>query len=276
MRTVFLATLIVSLAATSAAAELQLPKPSPLARVMQTVGVTEITVEYSSPGMKGRKIWGKLVPFDELWRTGANAATKVTFSHDVKVADQAVPAGTYAIFAIPTKKKWTVILNKNANQGGTRTYDEALDQLRFEVKPASAKKRERMTFVFSDTTDTSTSLDLIWEKKKVSIPISVDTGALATANIAGAQQSTMWELAGSARYLLETKGDLALALKLADASIAVNEHFYNVFVKAQILREQGDSEGALALARQAQELGQKAEHFFWKDKVEAALTEWAK
>jgi hypothetical protein len=276
MRTVLLATLIVSLAATSAAAELQLPKPSPLARVMQTVGVTEVTVEYSSPGMKGRKLWGKLVPFDELWRTGANAATKITFSHDVKVADQAVPAGTYALFTIPAKKKWTVILNKNANQGGTRKYDEGLDQVRFEAKLASAKKRERMTFVFSDTTDASTSLDLIWGKKKLSIPITVDSGTLATANIAAVQKSTMWELAGSARYLLETKGDLALALKLADASIAVQEHFYNVFVKAQILREQGDNEGALALGRKAQELGSKSEHFFWKGKIETALTEWAK
>src|SRR5437763_17077101 len=95
-----------------ARADLDLPRPSPFAKVTQTVGYTDITVDYSSPGVKGRKIWGNVVPYDKLWRAGANLATKVTFSRDVTFAGKPVAAGTYAFFLIPTKGAWTVILNK--------------------------------------------------------------------------------------------------------------------------------------------------------------------
>jgi len=101
----------LALAAPAGAQELLLPRPSPSAKIMQTVGLTDITVEYSAPTVKGRKIWGELVPYDKLWRAGANAATKVTFSRDVKIVGKAVLAGSYAFFAIPTKKTWTVVFN---------------------------------------------------------------------------------------------------------------------------------------------------------------------
>ena len=117
-------------------ADLELPRPSPFAKVSQEVGLTQITVDYSSPGVKGRKIWGALVPFDKMWRTGANQATKITFSKDVTFVDKAVPAGTYSLFTIPAKSgEWTVILNKNPNQGGTGQYKQDLDLLRFQARP---------------------------------------------------------------------------------------------------------------------------------------------
>src|SRR5260370_9139875 len=103
---------------TTATAQLQLPRASPAAKVMQTVGLTEVSVEYSSPGVKGRKIWGAVVPYGEVWRTGANATTKVTFSNDVTVSGTQVPSPSYAFFAIPTAGNWTLILNKDFNQGG--------------------------------------------------------------------------------------------------------------------------------------------------------------
>ena len=108
-----------------ARADLDLPRPSPFAKVVQTVGLTDITVDYSSPGVKGRKIWGAVVPYDQLWRAGANNPTKITFSRDVSIADKPVPAGTYAFFIIPTKGAWTVILNKKVDQAGTgRDYKQ--------------------------------------------------------------------------------------------------------------------------------------------------------
>ena len=124
----------------AAAQQLELPRPSPSAKVSQVVGITEIAVEYSSPAVKGRKVFGGIVPLGELWRTGANGATKVTFSKDVTIGDKPVPAGTYALFTIPAKDSWTVIFNKNPNQGGTDQYKQDLDQLRFEASLAAADR----------------------------------------------------------------------------------------------------------------------------------------
>ena len=112
-------------AGTAAAQQLDLPRPSPNAKVTQSIGLTEVTVEYSCPGVKGRAVWGTVVPYDQLWRAGANAATKVTFSKDVTIDGKPVPAGSYSLFAIPGKSTWTVILNKNAT-ASTREYTQAI------------------------------------------------------------------------------------------------------------------------------------------------------
>src|SRR5712692_11690500 len=161
------------LASWPAAAQLQLPRPSPQAKVSQTVGLTEISVEYSSPTVKGRKIWGALVPFGEVWRTGANQATKVTFSKDVTVGDTAVPAGSYALFAIPDQKAWTLILNKNFNQNGAFAYKKELDVARVQVQPKAIAHRERLAYLVSDFTDDAASLDLVWAKVRGSPPIKL-------------------------------------------------------------------------------------------------------
>src|ERR1700733_14720290 len=127
---------VLCCAAGVARADLDLPRPSPFAKVVQTVGLTDITVDYSSPGVKGRKIWGAVVPYDQMGRAGANNPTKITFSRDVSFADKPVPAGTYAFFIIPTKGAWTVILNKKVDQAGTgRDYKQADDQLRVQLTP---------------------------------------------------------------------------------------------------------------------------------------------
>ena len=147
-------------------------QPSPAASVKQQVGVTEVTVEYSSPGVKKRKIWGELVAFDKPWRTGANSSTKVTFSKDVTVGGKPVAAGTYSLLTIPGAKSWTVILNKNTGIGGSMDkYKQEEDVARVTVTPKSVPARERLTFIFSDVTDDSATLDLEWEKVRVSIPI---------------------------------------------------------------------------------------------------------
>ncbi|MCA9540233.1 MAG: DUF2911 domain-containing protein [Myxococcales bacterium] len=257
------------------AQSLDLPALSPHARVEQTVGVTTIAVDYSSPAIRDRKIFGGLVPFDTLWRTGANGATTIEFSADVTFAGQAVPAGKYAVFTLPGASKWTVILNKNPNQGGTGSYDEKLDQVRVHVDPAAAPKRDRMTFLFSDTTDASTQLDLEWETTRIRVPITVDTPALARANIDRFVSSSSRGLANAARHFADEVKDVDRALALIDASLAVEQTWFNTWLKADFLSRKGNYKAAYPLAEKAHEMGQKNPGgYFYKDRVEAALKDW--
>ncbi|MGM0574801.1 MAG: DUF2911 domain-containing protein [Myxococcota bacterium] len=254
---------------------LKLPELSPLARVMQTVGVAEVTVEYSSPGLRDREVFADdgLVPFGKLWRTGANAATKLTLSHDAKIGGKDVPAGTYAIFTIPGEDEWTFIVNENADQGGTRSYDEKLDQARLKVKPQEAPKRERLTFLFSDTTADSTRLDLVWEETRVSVPVEFPTAKYAKSNIGDYATGASRALVDAARYFAD-HDDMDAALEYVDASIAVKRTWFNTWIKASFLADTGDYAAAYPLAQKAWEMGEKAEVFFYRDQVKKALEEW--
>ncbi len=258
----------------ASAQQLELPRPSPNAKVSQTVGLTEVSVDYSSPAMKGRKVFGGLVPFGQLWRTGANAATKITFSKDVTIEDKPVPAGTYALFSIPTATGWTLILNKNPNQGGTDQYKQDLDLARFSVKPQAIPPRERLTFLFSNTTDSTTSLDLEWEKVRVSLPIKAGTDAQVAANIKGLENGAWRPWNNAARYLLESKKDLDQALALVDRSLSLKEDWFNVWTKAQIVAAKGKAADACPLAQKAQGLGEKSESFFFAAEVKKAIADW--
>ena len=261
-----------------ALADLDLPRPSPFAKTWQVVGLTEITVDYSSPGVKGRKIWGGLVPYDQMWRAGANQATKVTFSKDVTFAGKPVPAGTYAFFVIPGKSDWTVILNKKADQPGTgRDYKQDQDLLRVQVKPKSAPFRERLAYLVADFTDDKANLDLEWEKLRLSIPIGLGTAAQAQANIQAAIDGTWRTYANAARYMLENKKDYDAGLKLADQSLAMKEDWYNLWIKAELVAAKGDKKDAVPLAEKAFALGQKVgPGFFAEGEVKKALGEWKK
>lgn len=256
-------------------AELRLPTPSPKAKVFQSVGVTDISLEYSSPGVKGREIFGKLVPFGKLWRTGANSATTITFSDKVMVGGKAVPAGTYSVFSIPNKKAWTLILNKNAKQGGTRKYDAKLDAVRIELKPTAIPKRERMTFIFANTTDATTHLHLEWDKVRLAVPVTVATAALSVKNIGKATGHTSRLLANAARYYAGNK-QVDKALSYINRSIAVEESWFNLYLKSQYLAEKKQYKQAIPLAEKAWKLGLKADYFFWKDQVKKSIADWKK
>ena len=254
-----------------------LPQPSPKARVEQRVGVTDFTVDYSSPGVKSRVIWGGLVPYDHLWRSGANAATKLTASRDFHFAGAAVPAGAYSLFTIPGKSSWTVILNKNAT-ATTAEYNQQNDIARVTVTPTAIAERERLAFLFSNTTDDSTRLDLEWAKLRVSIPIQVDTHTYALGNIQKAVDDAWRPHFASARWLLENGGDLQVALGYIDTSIGIKPTWWNNWVKAQILAKQGHTADAVAAAEQAQTLG-KGDPVFegvFKEDVAKALANWKK
>ncbi|WP_257455267.1 DUF2911 domain-containing protein [Archangium lipolyticum] len=265
----------MALTALPAAAQLELPAASPSAKVVQSVGLTEISVDYSSPAVKGRKVWGALVPFDQVWRTGANAATKITFSRDVTFGGKPVPAGTYSIVSVPTQKEWTVVLNKELGLfGGGKSYDAKDDVVRVTATPTEIPHRERLTFLFSNTTDDQTSLDFEWEKLRVSVPITVDTKTHAQANIQSAVNGSWRSLANAARYVADTSKDYPTALKYADNSLAIQSHWYNNWIKADILARSGKIADARKFAQIAWDLGQKDPNFFFKDQVAKALQDW--
>jgi hypothetical protein len=269
----------LALVSTRARADLDLPRPSPGAKVSQEVGLTQITVDYSCPGVKGRKIWGGLVPYDKLWRTGANQATKITFSKDVTFVDQPVPAGTYALFTLPAKSgEWTVILNKNADQPGTgRDYKPEQDLVRVKVHAKPAPERERLAFLFSGMTDDKASLDLEWEKLRLSIPIKVATTAQVSASIDAAIDGVWRTYANAARFMLETKKDYNTGMTYIDQSLALKEDWFNVWIKASLLAAKGNFKEARVQAQKAYDLGQKAgPGFFLEPEVKKALGDWNK
>jgi hypothetical protein len=265
----------VILAALPASAQLELPAASPSAKVMQEVGLTEVTVDYSSPAVKGRKIWGDLVPWDKMWRTGANQTTKITFSRDVTFGGKPVPAGTYALVTFPAQKEWTVVLNKELGLfGGGKTYDAKDDVARVTATPSEIPNRERLTFLFSNTTDDQTSLDFEWEKLRVSVPIKADTATHAQNNIKSAVGGASGSLANAARYVADTSKDYATALKYADNSIALQSSWYNNWIKADILARSGKYADARKFAQTAWDLGEKDPNFFFKEQVAKALQDW--
>lgn len=260
---------------TSALAQLQLPQPSPKAKLVQTAGLTDITIEYSSPAVKGRTIWGDLVPYNEVWRAGANKATSVNFSKDVIVGDKEVKAGSYSLFYIPSKEEWTVILNKNTELWGSDGYKQEEDVVRVKVKPEAISNRERMTFIVSNYTDDAANIDLEWEKVRISLPIKLGTAKQATENINKTLGGTWRSYASAARYMYETPKDYDGALKYIDLSLSLTQDWYNTWFKAKILAAKGMTKEAHTLAVKAKELGDKnPDNFFYKDDVEAAIKEW--
>jgi len=264
-----------TLAGAALAFEPELPELSPRATASQQVGITTVEIDWSSPGKRDRTVWGELVPWGELWRTGANAATRLSLEHDATIGGQPVPAGTYALLTIPGETEWTVILNKNAGLAGTYGYDEGLDQVRLKVTPEQGPDRERLTFVFSDTDADSTRLDLEWAGVRVGLPIEVDTPKLVASTVEDYRKGVGGGLADAARERAQS-GDLDTALALVDASIALGPTWFNTFIKADILNQQGKHRDAYKLAQEAHAMGQKTGGYFMKARVEEALSTWKK
>ena len=156
---------------------------SPACTITQDVGISQIKLSFSRPAVKGRKIWGGLVPYGEVWRTGANAATVITFSHAAKVAGQDVPAGSYSFFAIPGEQQWTLILNKKANQWGAFNYKAADDLIRWQVTPRTGPYLEWLDYRIDPTGPDSAEVELAWEHLRVAFPVSFDEKAIYWAHL---------------------------------------------------------------------------------------------
>jgi hypothetical protein len=256
---------------------LEVPAPSAKAKVEQRVGITDFSVDYSSPAMRGRKIFGGLLPYDKLWRTGANASTKLTASRDFTFGETAVPKGTYSVFSIPGASSWTVILNKNADASADQ-YDAKNDAARVTVTPEPSGPRERMTFLFTDTTDATTRLDLEWENLRVSVPIKVETQAQVMAGIDETMAEAWRPSYQAGRYVVESGGNLDTALQYLDTSIGIKSTWWNNWWRAQALAKKGRTADAIAAGEKALQLGKGNETFeqFFKADVQKTVDGWKK
>lgn len=253
----------------------ELPDASPRARVEQKVGLTEMWVDYSSPARNGRDIWGGLVPFGELWRTGANLNTLIHFSREATFGGVEVSAGTYGLFTIPSEDEWTVVLNRETEAWGTGDYDQAKDAARVTTEPVESPARERMTFIFSETTPSSTRLDLEWAGLRVSVPIEVDTEGHVMAEIEMATSRAWLPHERSARYLLDHGKDLKQAMSFIDQSIAIQANWRNLWVKARILGALGREKEAVKTAKKAKRLGDDSGAFrFYAPQMDEAIDRW--
>jgi hypothetical protein len=256
---------------------IEVPAPSAKAKVEQRVGITDFSVDYSSPAVRGRKIFGGLLPFDKLWRTGANASTKLTASRDFTFGETAVPKGTYSVFSIPGASSWTVILNKVADASADQ-YDAKNDAARVTVKPETIPARERMTFLFADTTDTTARLDLEWDTVRISVPIKVDTQAQVMAGIDEVMADAWRPSYQAGRYIVESGGNLDTALQYLDTSVGIKSTWWNNWWRAQALAKKGRTADAIAAGEKALQLGKGNETFeqFFKADVQKTVDGWKK
>ncbi|MDO8543299.1 MAG: DUF2911 domain-containing protein [Opitutaceae bacterium] len=233
------------------------PPASPPSTLKQRVGFTDIEITYARPGMKGRKIYGGLVAFGEVWRTGANTATKVTFSTPVKIEGQELPAGSYALYTIPAQKEWTIIFNKVTGEWGAYSYKQENDALRVKVKSvALAQPVETFTININDLRTETATLDLIWEKTRVPVKLHMDAIQNVVAQIDAAMASGQ-KLAPSAyftaaMFYYEQGLDLNKARSwIEQATSGDKPLFYMLHGKAKILAKLGDKAGAIGAARQS-------------------------
>jgi tetratricopeptide (TPR) repeat protein len=228
---------------------LTLPDASQHATVTQQVGLTEIKIDYHRPGVKGRQIWGVLVPYNQVWRAGANQNTTISFSNEVIIAGQNVPAGIYGLHMIPTENDWTIILNKDYRAWGSFFYVEANDLMRFTVTPQSSEFQEWLMYTFDEVAPSSTIASLNWDKLKIPFKIEIDLHkqilddmAVQLTGIPGFFWPG-WNQA--AMYCYVNTIDLDQGLKWVDRSISINKNVTNTYTKALILADlDKDSESA--------------------------------
>jgi hypothetical protein len=231
------------------------PRASQQASVSQRVGLTDITINYHKPGVKGREVWGKLVPYDQVWRAGANENTTISFSTRVKINGKEVPGGKYGLHMIPTEKNWTIILSKDNAAWGSFFYDESHDQLRFTTTPTATDFQEWLGYTFDDVSPNSTTVALRWENLSIAFTIDVDVNQIVAENM----EKQLTGLAGFgwqgwnqiANYYMLNNIDVNQALAFADRSIGINKNVTNSFTKAIILEETGKSDEAEELKKEA-------------------------
>jgi tetratricopeptide (TPR) repeat protein len=278
MKKVFL-TMIVAGTALFANAQ-NLPKPSPLGEVEQTVGVTEIELEYSRPSANGRTIFGGLVPYDALWRFGANASTKIETNGPLEFDSGVLEPGEYAIFAIPRENGvWDIIFNKDSKGAGVTGYTDEEDVLRVIAGSSENSYTETFTLGFDKITPNSASIVMLWENLKVDIPFKVNSEEMAKQNIKeaiekGEDLDKVYN--NAAGYYFNILGDYEKTLKYADKSIAIKESHANIFTKARALEKLGNKTEAIELANKALIMAEAAGSIGYAQFISGTLEVWSK
>jgi tetratricopeptide (TPR) repeat protein len=252
--------LAAGLFAQAPAPKIPFPDASPASSLKQRVGATDIEINYNRPNMKGRAIFGHLVPYGQIWRTGANNATKITFSTAVKLNGTEVPAGTYEIFTIPGESEWTVIIHQNKSQWGSYAYDAKNDVARVKATPVALPiPVESLTFNVNNLASDSATLDLRWENTCVPVRIEVDVVGQLKPQIeqvmAGEGKKPYFQ---AAMFYFENNLDLKQAIAWMDAGLAEKpDAFWMLYRKGLILAKMGDKAGAVAAAEQSIALVEK-------------------
>jgi len=228
--------------------QLNLPLQSQAAKVTQTIGITDITINYHRPLVNGRKIWGDLVPYDKVWRAGANLNTTITFANDVSIDGKPLPAGTYGLHMIPGKDQWTVIFSKMHTAWGSFSYKESEDALRVTVKPEQADFHNALSYDFDQLKPDSAVVTMTWDKLAVPFTVSVDVNKVVEASLhnqlRGLSQYTWDGWDDAATYLLSQKTDLNEALEYENNSIQQEDRFDNEITKSRILDAMGQKSEA--------------------------------
>lgn len=247
------------------AQQIQMPQASPAAQISQKVGLTDVTVDYSRPSMRGRKIFGELVPFGDVWRTGANAATTLTFSTDVKIEGNDLQAGTYALYAIPGKSEWTMIISSNTKLWGAVGYDNEDDVLRFKVKPGkTGQKYETMEINFVDITDTGSSLAIKWENTRVKFRIETEVDEIVMSQIRELvldQEPTNPGLYyQAANYYFTNNKDMEQAYDWIIKSVDDDPKYWTMHLKAKIELALGKKKEAITSAQKSMDMAREAKN----------------
>lgn len=243
----------------SQAQSLKVPVKSPLATVKQAVGLGEVTIEYSRPSKNGRVVMGDVVPFGEVWRTGANASSKITFTEDVTISGKELKAGTYSIYTIPKQDEWIVIFNKNLELWGSDGYQESEDAARILLKTAKTTELvETFTIQFSNLKPTQCNIDLMWENTRVTLDLSIQVEEKIMKSIDQAMNQDKKPYYQAASYYYDNKKDMNQALIWATKAFELNPKAYWVgLLKAKIQIEVKDTKGAKETATIVKKLAEE-------------------
>ncbi len=263
MRCPALALLTATSALLAQAPPLVLPVASPRATISQRVGLTTIDVTYNRPAVKGRKVWGGLVPYGQVWRAGADENTVVAFSTPVTVGGTTLPAGRYGLHMLPTATTWTVLFSSQSHGWGSYSYDPKEDLAKVTVTPVAAEPTERLAYTFDDPSDAGVTLSLRWEQLRVPIPIIVDTKQVVVASLRdqlrGLHQFFPEPWSGAAGWCVRNDVNLDEAMTWVDRSLRMRETYGGLRVKAALLEKKGDGKGAADLRAKALTIATEAE-----------------
>lgn len=277
MKRISLSVFVLLLMGLTAQAQIRTPRPSPMSTVKQELGLSFVTVEYSRPSAKERTVFGDLVPYGKVWRTGANAATQITFESDVTFGDKAVKAGSYALYTLPGAEAWEVMLYSDLSLGGNVAgYDAANEVARVSVKVENLPFHvESFTIAFDELRDESAHLVIVWEKTQVAIPlkVSVDEAVIASIERVMAGPSGN-DFLNAAVYYYNTDRDLNQALTWINKSLEGDERYWIMTWKARILGKMGNKAEAIATAERAKSLAQEAKNDDYVKMNEALIADW--
>ncbi|MCH2234668.1 MAG: DUF2911 domain-containing protein [Crocinitomicaceae bacterium] len=258
----------------------ELPVPSPMCKISQVVGLTNIDLEYSRPSMKGRTIFGDLVAYDKIWRLGANGSTKFSCDTEIMFGDQVLKPGKYSVFAYPSEKgEWKFVFNTELDLWGEGDYDETKTILTVMGTSSKCAAVETMSLTIENITANSGTIRMAWETTQVDVNFKVDTDGNAEKNIAeaiekGEELDKVYYQAG--RYYLNTKNDLDKAMENLDKSLSIKETHGAMFYKARVLKAKGETKDAIKTAKSALEMAKEAEAAGWIPYMENTIAEWEK